>query len=196
MLGHVVPGLSGNDSANDLGSHSKEGRKLLIAPVLSSMQASDFAYLACRHLGRGDSFATTATLRIHLLPTTPFAEHVTGVVALRAKEEMVRPYTRPVVAVMQAEYVRQNQAIGKFIGHAMRLDGLSMLYMKTPIPIPMTCRLPQPARVSLEDIGPEALCKGSDSVLVITGQRTMLAATFAYLGGRDCKRAGTSPADT
>lgn len=106
--------------------------------------------------------ATFATgLAVAMMPT--FLGHVSGIVLGCTKEQMFRPNTRPVVALVQNPQSFRDGSYEKLVGDPVSFGAMAP-YRNMPITMPVLSTLPKPTGISLFDMQKKAIFERQSSL--------------------------------
>lgn len=99
---------------------------------------------------------TRAVASLSPLARATLAPHIVHVVAVGGEEQVIRPHTRRVIALVTGRHPRRNGTVREFPGHAMSLAWLRMAKRELPVAVGVSPRLPQPTIPRLINLLPEA----------------------------------------
>jgi hypothetical protein len=100
------------------------------------------------------------TTQLRLISRTPMATlagHISDIVRVGAKEQVIGPDTTRIVAAVTDFHPLGNWSVMQFPREPMGGDGCVLPATQLAIAIRGTCRCPLPARLTLADLRPEAL---------------------------------------
>lgn len=178
--GNMGPQFAANDTANGHVRNAHLGRDRLLHPAVSDLlsdvangvrcQASHmigFAFGMKQLRVRSRRWATAH------LGMTVLCDHIQNVVQWGAKEQMVWSNTGRVVAMMQNPQARWNHSKVEFPREPVSVNYTAIIPKDCSVPLAANGRCPDPASISLIDLGPESFgCRARHGPLTITTHRS------------------------
>lgn len=193
-LFHVMPCLTPHDAPDGSLRHVVLHCQLFVRNAAVSIALPNLCYLfAIQFRARARFTVTRSSL------TSAFCLHVGRVFHWLAKEQMVRPYARRVVARMAHEHASRNRPMVQFPGHTMRQEHSMLpinLHAERPVSARHAITLPFPAAIRLPHFCPESLldiaelCRTRIAALVGTVQPSRMSLWMKTLtaGETDSRR--------